>query len=152
MKRLTVQLLIGFSSDLTSSLISCTRLNLSSQKLSTENQSLSDSSFCNMLSSDCWSFIIISLKSFAIPKSMKSLKWIPTLYIWLCRKRTWKILFSQREETNGKQYVSEIVQIASLRMQRAISSQEHVALITRSMIRENRDCLKKNSGVEKGCA
>ena len=39
------------------------------------------SSFCNMLSSECWSFIIISLKRFAIPKSMKSLKWIPTLYI-----------------------------------------------------------------------
>ena len=63
---------------LNSSLINCTRLNLSSQKLSIENQSLSVSSFCNMLSSECWSFIIISLKSFVIPKSMKSLKWIPT--------------------------------------------------------------------------
>ena len=69
-----------FSSDLTSLLTNCTRLNLSSQKLSIKNQSLSGSSFCNMLSSECWSFIIISLKSFAIPKSMKSLKWIPTLY------------------------------------------------------------------------
>ena len=29
----------------------------------------------------CWSFIIVSLKSFAIPNSMKSLKWIPTLFI-----------------------------------------------------------------------
>ena len=70
-----------FLSDLTSSLINSTRLNLSSQKLSIENQSLSDSSFCKMLSSECWSFSMISSKSFAIPKSMKSLKWIPTLYI-----------------------------------------------------------------------
>ena len=70
------------SSNLTSSLINCTRLNLSSPKLSIENQSLlSDSSFCNVLSSECWSFIIISLKRFAIPKSMKSLKFLPTLYI-----------------------------------------------------------------------
>ena len=58
MKRLTVQLIINFSSDLTSSLTNCTRLNLSSQKLSIESQSLSDSSFCNMLSSECRSFII----------------------------------------------------------------------------------------------
>ena len=50
-------------------------------KLSIENKSLSDSSFCNMLSSECWSFIIISLKSFAIPKRMKSSKWIRTLFI-----------------------------------------------------------------------
>ena len=81
MKRLTVQLIINFSSDLTSSLMNCTGLNLSSQKLSIENQLLPDSSFCNMLSSKCWSFIIISLKSFAIPKSMKNLKWIPTPFI-----------------------------------------------------------------------
>ena len=78
-EKLTVQLIVSFSSDLTSSMISCTRLNLSSQKLSIENQSLSDSPFCKKPSSECWSFIIISLKSFAIPKSMKSLKWIPTL-------------------------------------------------------------------------
>ena len=97
-------------------------------------------------------FIIISLKSFAIPKSMKSLKWIPTLYTYLCRKRTWKILFSQRKETNGKQYVRVIVQIASLLMQQATSSQEHVVVLARSMIRESRDCLKKNSGVPKCCA
>ena len=56
-------------------------VNLPSQKLSIENQSLSVFSFCNMRSSECWSFIIISLKSFAIPKSMKRLKWIPILYI-----------------------------------------------------------------------
>ena len=42
------------------SLINCTMLNMSSQKLSIENQSFSVSSFCNMLSSECWSFIIIS--------------------------------------------------------------------------------------------
>ena len=83
---------------------------------------------------------------------MKSLKWIPTLYIKLCRKRIWKILFSQRKETNGKQYVREIVQIALLRMQRATSSQEHVVVLRKSMIRESRDCLKKNSGVPKCCA
>ena len=65
---------------LTSSPINCMRLNLSCPKLSIENQSLLDSSFCNMLSSECWSFIIISLKSFAISKNMKILKWIPTLY------------------------------------------------------------------------
>ena len=37
-------------------------------------------------------------------------------------------------------------------MQQATSSQEHVVLLTRSMIRESRDCLKKNSGVLKCCA
>ena len=37
-------------------------------------------------------------------------------------------------------------------MQRATSSQEHVVVLTRSMIRESRDCLKKNSGVPKCCA
>ena len=89
MKKLTVHLLKNFSSDLTSLLINCTRLNLSSQKLSIENQSLPDSSFCNMLSSECWRFIINSLKSFVIPKSMKSLNWIPTLLM---------ILFSRRKK------------------------------------------------------
>ena len=34
-------------------------------------------------------------------------------------------------------------------MQRATSSQEHAVMLTRSMIRESRDCLKKNSGVPK---
>ena len=38
------------------------------------------------------------------------------------------------KKTNGKRYVCEIVQIASLRMQRATSSPEHVVLPTRSMI------------------
>ena len=42
--------------------------------------------------------------------------------------------------------------VASLRMQRATSSQEHVVVLTRSMIRETRDCLKKKSGVPKRCA
>ena len=37
-------------------------------------------------------------------------------------------------------------------MQRATSSQEPVVMLTRSMIRESRDCLKKNSGVPKYCA
>ena len=41
MKRPTVQLIKNFSSHLTSTLINCTRLNLSSQKLSIENKSLS---------------------------------------------------------------------------------------------------------------
>ena len=37
-------------------------------------------------------------------------------------------------------------------MQQVTSSQEHVVLLTRSMIRESRDYLKKNSGVRKCCA
>ena len=37
-------------------------------------------------------------------------------------------------------------------MQQAISSQEHVELLTRSMIRESQDYLKKNSGVQECCA
>ena len=37
-------------------------------------------------------------------------------------------------------------------MQQATSSQELVVVLTRSMIRESRDCLKKNSGVPKYCA
>ena len=56
------------------------------------------------------------------------------------------------KKTNGKQYVHEIVQIASLRMQRATSPHEHVVLLTRSMIKESRDCLKKISVVPKCCA
>ena len=32
-----------------------------------------------MLSSECWRLIKVSLKSFAIPESIKTLKWIPTL-------------------------------------------------------------------------
>ena len=66
--------------------------------------------------------------------------------------RTWKKIFSHRKKTNRKQYVRKIVQIASLRMQQATSSQEHVVLLTGSMIRESWDCLKKNSGVPKCCA
>ena len=62
------------------------------------------------------------------------------------------MFFSQRKEANGKQCVRESVQIASLRMQQATSSQQHVVLLTRSMIRESRDCLKKHSGVSKLCA
>ena len=53
------------------------------------------------------------------------------------------------KKTNGKQYVRETVHIASLRMQQATSSQEHVVPLTRSMIRQNRDYLKKNSAVAK---
>ena len=37
-------------------------------------------------------------------------------------------------------------------MQWATSSQEHVVVLTRSMIRESWDCLKKNSDVPKCCA
>ena len=62
------------------------------------------------------------------------------------------MLLPQRKETNGKQDVRQIVQIVSLRMQRATFSQEHVVVLTRSMIRENRDCSKKNSGIPKCCA
>ena len=36
-------------------------------------------------------------------------------------------------------------------MQQATSSQEHAVLLTRSMIRESRDCLKKNSSVPNCC-
>ena len=49
------------------------------------------------------------------------------------------------------QYFLEIVQIASLRIQQAFSSRELVALLTRNMIRESRDCLKKKSGVPTFC-
>ena len=65
MKRLTVQLPKSY---LTQSLINFLRLHLSSLKMSIENKSLSDSSFCNMLRPECWSFIISSSTSFAIPK------------------------------------------------------------------------------------
>ena len=36
--------------------------------------------------------------------------------------------------------------MASLRMQRATSYQEYFVLLTKSMIKESRDCLKKSSG------
>ena len=74
MKRLTVQSRINFLSDLTSSLINCARLNLSSQKLSIENQSLSDSSFCNILSSECWSFIYIFFERFSDTEKYEKLE------------------------------------------------------------------------------
>ena len=75
-----------------------------------------------------------------------------SLFIALSKKNLEHVFFSQRIETNGKQYFRATVQIASLRMQQATSSQEHVVLLTRSMIRESRDYLKKNSGVPKCCA
>ena len=56
------------------------------------------------------------------------------------------------KKTNGKQYVREIVHIAWLQTQQATFSQEHVVLLTRSMIKESPDCLEKNSGVLKSCA
>ena len=96
MKRLTVQLILNFSRDLTYSKINCTALNLSTEELSIENQSLSDSSFCNMPSSECWSFIIIYLKSFAIPKSMKSLKWIMTLCLALSEENLEAIILPEK--------------------------------------------------------
>ena len=37
-------------------------------------------------------------------------------------------------------------------MQHSTSSQKHVVMLTRSVIRESRDYLKKNSGVPKCCA
>ena len=74
-----------------------------------------------------------------------------SLYLALSEKNLEDIILPEKE-TNGKQYVRKIVQIASQRMQRATSSQEHVVVLKRSMIRESRDCLKKNSGVPKCCA
>ena len=75
-----------------------------------------------------------------------------SLYLALSEENLEDFIHPDKKETNGKQYVREIVQIGSQRMQQAFSSQEHVVLLTRSMIRDSRDCLKKNSGVPKGCA
>ena len=73
-----------------------------------------------------------------------------SLYLDLSEENL-KILISQRKKTNGNQYVSQIVQIASLRTQQATSSQEQIVLLIRSMIRGSRDCSKKNSAVPKCC-
>ena len=74
-----------------------------------------------------------------------------SLYLALSEENLEDII-PQTEETNGKQYVREIVPIASLRLQQVTSSKEHVVLLTRSMIRESWEYLKKNSGVRKCCA
>ena len=55
-------------------MINCTRLNLSSQKLSIENQSLSDSPFCNMPSSQCWSFFYNFFKKFCDTEKCEELE------------------------------------------------------------------------------
>ena len=60
------------------------------------------------------------------------------------------ILPEKRNEWEAKR--SRDCPIASLRMQQVTSSQKHVVLLTRSMITESRDYLKKRSGVRKCCA
>ena len=72
-------------------------------------------------------------------------------FLALSEKNIEDIILPEKKK-NRKQYFREIVQIASLRMQQATSSQEHVVLLTRSMIRESRDYLKKISGVSKICS
>ena len=62
-----------------------------------------------------------------------------SLYLALSEENLEDIILPEKK-TNGKQYVREIVQIASLRMKQAKSSQELVVVLTRSMIRESRDC------------
>ena len=97
MKTHRVQFLLKLSSEITSSLINCTRLNLSSQKLSIENQSLSASSCYNMLSSECWSIIIISLKSFCDTKKYEGLeKDTDSLYLALSKENLKDIVLSEK--------------------------------------------------------
>ena len=74
-----------------------------------------------------------------------------SLYLALSEENLGNIILPEKRN-EWKQYVRKVVQTASLRMQRTTSSQKHVVLLTRSMIRKNRDCLKKNSGVPKCCA
>ena len=62
------------------------------------------------------------------------------------------MLFLPKNELNGTSYVREIVQIASLRMQQTILSQELAVMPTRNMIKESRDYLKKSLDVQKCCA
>ena len=97
MERLIVQLILSFSSDLTSSLINCTMLNLSSQKLSIENQSLSDSPFCNMLISECWSFILISSKKFCDTEKYEELEMdTDSLYLALSEENLEDIILPEK--------------------------------------------------------
>ena len=92
------------------------------------------------------------LKKFCDTEKYEELEIDPDSLCLALSEENLKIIFSQRKETNGKQYVRKIVQIASLRLQRATSPQQHVVLLTRSMIRESRDCLKNNLGVPNCCA
>ena len=61
------------------------------------------------------------------------------------------MLFFPTNKLNGTNYVREIVQIASLRMQQAIFPPELAVVLTRNMKRENRAYCKKKSGVQKCC-
>ena len=74
-----------------------------------------------------------------------------SLFLALLEENLEEIILPEKRN-ECEEYVREIVQIASVRLQRAVFFQEHVVLLTRSMIRESRDCLKKNSGVPKCCA
>ena len=76
-KKPTVQIIVNCSSALIAELINCMRWNLSSQKLSIENQSLRDSLSYNTQNWQCWSCTTISSKNSLTLTSMKNLKWIP---------------------------------------------------------------------------
>ena len=72
-------------------------------------------------------------------------------YLVLSEENSEAIILPEKG-TNGKQYVRENEQMASLPMQSTIFSQKRVVLLTRSMLRESRDYLKKKLGVPKSCA
>ena len=74
-----------------------------------------------------------------------------SLYLALSEEKLEDIILPEKRN-EWKQYVREIAQIASLRMPQTTSSQERVVLLTRSIIRCNQNCLKKNSRVPNCCA
>ena len=96
----------------------------------------------------------IFFKKFCVAKKYEELEKVTnSFYLDLSEEILEDIIYySPREKKQmGSNKFARIVQIASLRMHRATSSRKHVVLLTRSMIRKSRDCLKKNSGVPKCC-
>ena len=92
-----MQLIKNFSSDLTSSLINQTRLNFSSQKTSIENQSLSDSSFCNMPTSECWSSFKTFLEKFCDTERYEELEMDTySLYFALSEENLEDVILSEK--------------------------------------------------------
>ena len=123
--------------------------NLSSKKLSTEDQSLWDFLSYNTKNWECLNFTTISPKNSVTLTSMKILKWIPTPFTKPCPKKIWRMLFCPKNELNGTNYVLKFAVITLLRMLPPIFSPELAVMSTRNTIRESQASSKKSLDVQK---
>ena len=90
-----------------------TKLDWQSPKMSTENQSLLDLLYYNMLNREIWSSITIFPKFFLTLTIIKNLKRTPNLYLAL-RKNFCKTLLFQENETSGIHCAQQIDRTLSL--------------------------------------